>query len=130
MDSPLTVVLLTLIATATIAQAILVGVLLARGRETVVRLEAIERELRPHLTRVGEVIENVADLTEGAARNLPEIESAVRDTVGKVRWAGDLFGTLALAPLQPLNRGLALWRALKRGADIYRRSRPRDVTPR
>ena len=40
-----------------------------------------------------------------------------------------LVGTLALAPLQPLNRGLALWRALKRGVDTYRRSRPRDVTP-
>jgi hypothetical protein len=123
----MSVVLLSLIAAATIAQAVLVAVLLARGREAVVRLEAIERELRPHLARMGDVIENVADLTEGAARTLPEIESAVRDTVGKVRWAGDIFGTLALAPLQPLSRGLALWRALKRGADIYRRSRPRDV---
>ena len=129
MDSPLTVVLLTLIATATVAQAILMAVVLARGREAMVRLAAIERELRPHLSRAGEVLENVADLTEGAARTLPEIESAVRDTMGKVRWAGDMFGTLALAPLQPLNRGLALWRALKRGADMYRRSRPRNVTP-
>jgi hypothetical protein len=126
MDSPLTVVLLTLIATATVAQAILMAVVLARGRAAMVRLEAMERELRPHLARAGDVLENVADLTEGAARTLPEIESAVRDTVGKVRWAGDMFGTLALAPLQPLNRGLALWRALKRGADMYRRSRPRS----
>jgi hypothetical protein len=129
MDSPLTIVLLTLIATATVSQAILMAVVLARGREAMVRLEAIERELRPHLARAGDVLESVADLTEGAARTLPEIESAVRDTVGKVRWAGDMFGTLALAPLQPLHRGLALWRALKRGADMYRRSRPRDVTP-
>ena len=128
MDSPLTVLLLTLIAAATVAQAILVAVLLARAREVAVRLEAVERELRPHLARVADVIENVADLSEGAARRLPEIESAIRDTVGRVRWAGDLVGTLALAPLRPLNRGLALWRALKLGADTYRRSRPRDVT--
>jgi hypothetical protein len=118
------IVLLTLIAAATIAQAFLVAVLLAKGKEAAVRLEAIERELRPHLARVGDVIENVADLTEGAARRLPEIESAVHDTVGKVRWAGDLVESFAFAPLRPLTRGLALWRALKRGADIYRRSRP------
>jgi hypothetical protein len=127
-DSPLTVLLLTLIAAATVAQAILMAVLLARGKQVAVRLEAVERELRPHLARVGEVIDNVADLTDGAARNLPEIESAVRDTVGKVRWAGDLVGTLALVPLGPLNRGLALWRAIKRGADIYRLGRePRKL---
>jgi hypothetical protein len=130
MDSPLTVLLLTLIAAATIAQAILAAVLLARGKEVVVRLAAVERELRPHLARVGDVIENVADLTEAAARRLPEIESAVSDTVGKVRWAGDLVETLALAPLRPLTRGLALWRALRRGREMYRLSRaaPRDVT--
>jgi hypothetical protein len=118
------VVLLTLIAAASVTQAILIAVLLARGREVTVRLLALERELRPHLTRVGGVIENVAELTEGAARRLPEIESAVHDTVGKVRWASDLVDTLALAPLRPLTRGLALWRAVRRGADAYRRSRP------
>jgi hypothetical protein len=127
-DSPLTVLLLTLIATATLAQAILVAVLVTRSRQALVRLEAVERELRPHLARMGEVIENVADLTEGAARNLPEIESAVRDTMGKVRWAGDLVGALAAVPLRPLTRGLALWRAVKRGADNYRLSGgPRDL---
>jgi hypothetical protein len=81
-DSPLTVVLLSLIASATVAQAVLVAVLLVRAKELAVRLTAVERELRPRLARFGEVIVNVADLTDGAARRLPEIESAVRDTVG------------------------------------------------
>jgi hypothetical protein len=131
METPLTILLLSLIAAATVAQAIFVAVLLARSKEIAVRLEGVERELRPHLARVGDVIENVAELTEGAARRLPEIESAVHHAVGKVRWAGDLVETLALAPLRPLTRGLALWRAVKRGADIYRRNRPpRDVTGR
>jgi ABC-type transporter Mla subunit MlaD len=129
MDSPVAIVLLSLIATATVAQAILVAVLLARGRETVARLEAIERDLRPHLARMGDVIENVAELAEGAARRLPEIESVVHDTVGKVRWAGDVASTLAWAPLLPLARGLALWRAVKRGAALYRRSREPRALP-
>jgi hypothetical protein len=124
MDSPVTLVLLTLIATATVTQALLVALLLAKGKETATRLEAIEKELRPHLARMGDVIENVADLTEGAARRLPEIESVVHDTVGKVRLAGDLVGSLALAPLRPFARGFALWRAFRRGADIYRLNRP------
>jgi hypothetical protein len=131
MDSTTTVVLLTLIAAATVAQAVLVAVLLARAKEVAVRLTAVERELRPQIARFGEVIENVADLTEGAARRLPEIESAVRDTVGKVRFASDLVETLALAPLKPLTRGLALWRAVKRGADTYRQNRgARDLEGR
>ncbi len=129
MDSPLTVVLLTLIAAATVAQVVFMAVLLARAKEVAVRLTAVERELRPRLARLGEVIENVADLTEGAARSLPEIESAVRDTVGKVRWASGLVETLALAPLKPLTSGLALWRAVKRGADVYR-SRGTRAEPR
>jgi C4-dicarboxylate-specific signal transduction histidine kinase len=120
MDSPLTLVLLTLIAAATVAQAVLLAVLSTRAKEVVVRLEAVEREVRPHLARAGDVIESVADLTEAAARSLPEIESAVRQTAGKVRWAGDLVETLAFAPLRPLARGLALWRAWKRGAETYR----------
>ena len=122
MDSPLTMVLLALIASATVAQAVLVAVLLARAKEVALRLSTVERELRPRLARAGEVFENVAELTDVAARRLPEIESAVRDTVGKVRWASDLVGTVALAPLKPLTRGLALWRAVKRGADVYRQN--------
>ena len=122
MDSPLTVALLTLIAAATVAQVVFVAVLLARAKEVAVRLTAVERELRPQLARFGQVVENVADLTEGAARRLPEIESAVRDTVGKVRWASGILETLALSPLKPLTGGLALWRAVKRGADVYRQS--------
>lgn len=122
MDSPLTVVLLALIASATVAQAVLVAVLLVRAKEVAARLTAVERELRPRLARFGDAIENVAELTDAAARRLPEIESAVRDTVGKVRRANDLVETLALAPLRPLTRGLALWRAVKRGADVYRQN--------
>ena len=122
MDSPLTMVLLALIASATVAQAVLVAVLLARAKEVALRLSTVERELRPRLARAGEVFENVAELTDVAARRLPEIESAVRDTVGKVRRAGDVVETLALAPLKPLTRGLALWRAVKRGADVYRQN--------
>ena len=121
MDSPVTIVLLTVIAIAAVAQAIFAAVLLARARDAGFRLEALDRELRPHLARMGGVIDDVTDLTEGAARRLPEIESAVRDTFGKVRWAGELVGVLAWAPLRPLTRGLAVWRALKRGADVYRR---------
>jgi hypothetical protein len=129
-DSPLTVVLLSLIASATVAQAVLVAVLLVRAKELAVRLTAVERELRPRLARFGEVIENVADLTDGAARHLPEIESVVRDTVGKVRWASGLLETLAFSPLKPLSSSLALWRAVKRGAEVYRQNRRTRDQPR
>lgn len=40
-----------------------------------------------------------------------------------MRGASDLVETLAMAPLRPLTRGLALWRAVRRGADIYRENR-------
>jgi len=120
MDSAWALVLLGLIAAASVVQATFLIALAMESRRFAARLDGVERDVRPHLERMGDVIENVAQLTAGAARRLPQIESTVEDTLHKLRRTTDLVETLALKPLQPVAKALALWRGLRRGAEVYR----------
>jgi C4-dicarboxylate-specific signal transduction histidine kinase len=121
-ESPLIVALLTLIAIAATAQAVCLIVLLRQGRRVAIRLEEVESELRPRLARASQVVEDVAELTQGAARQLPEIESAVRHAATGVRRAGDLVD-LAVLPFRPIARAVAVWHGLSYGVGVYRRLR-------
>ena len=51
MESPVTIALLTLIAVAATLQAVCLVLLLVNGRRLALRLEEVERELRPRLAR-------------------------------------------------------------------------------
>ncbi len=123
MESPVTIALLTLIAVAAILQAVCLVLLLVNGRRLALRLEEVERELRPHLARAGLVVEEVAELAAGASRQLPAIESAVRHAATGARRAGDLVELLAALPFRPLARALAVWRGVRYGVGVYRQRR-------
>jgi hypothetical protein len=119
----LTIALLTVIALAATLQAVCLVLLLRSGRRLARRLEEVEQELRPRLVRAGEIVEDVALLTDSAARQLPELESAVRQAATGVRRAASVVDLLTVGSFRPLGRALALWRGLRYGAGVYRRSR-------
>ena len=119
----MTIALLTVIAVAATLQTVCLVLLLVNGRRLALRLEEVERELRPRLARAGDVVEEVAELAAGAARQLPEIESAVRHAATGVRRAGDLADLLRALPFRPLARALAVWRGVRFGVGVYRQRR-------
>ena len=127
MSSPATLALLTVIALAAAFQAVCLVLLLVNGRRLARRLEDVEQELRPRLARAGEIVEDVALLTDSAARQLPELESAVRSAATGVRRAASVVDLLTVGSFRPLGQALALWRGLRYGAGVYRRSR---IAPR
>jgi len=123
MESPIALVLLGLIAAATILQSLLLVGLAVKSQHLAARLGALEKDLMPRLDRLGVAIENVTQVTDGVLRHLPEVESAVEDTLQKVRRTTGIVETLVLKPLAPLASALALWRGLKRGTIVYRQLR-------
>lgn len=126
MESPVALVFLGLIAAATIVQATLLLSLVNKGRELAGRIEAIERDLRPRLQRVGDVVDNVGQLAEGVLRRLPEVESTLDDAMRKVRRTTGMVETLVVKPLLPLATAVALWRGFRTGASFYRASSSRS----
>ena len=90
------------------------------------RLDDAERELsslRPRLERLGQVIDNVADLTDEAALRLPRLATALESTLGQVAGIARFGAMFLLKPLRPLGTALALWQGLKSGASAYRQLR-------
>lgn len=123
MESPLALVLLGLIASATIVQTVLLVTLAVKGQRLAARLAALEKDLLPRLDRLGVAIDNVTQVTDGVLRHLPEVESTLEDTLQKVRRTTGIVEALVLKPLAPLAAALALWRGLKRGTTVYRQLR-------
>lgn len=126
MESPVALILLGLIAAATVVQAGLLLSLVIKGRELATRMERVEADLRPRLQRAGEVVDNVGQLTEGVLRRLPDVESTLDDALRKVRRTTGMVETLIVKPLTPLATGLALWKGLRAGAAFYRASSVRS----
>ena len=125
MESPLALVLLGLIASATIVQTVLLVTLAVKGQRLAARLAALEKDLLPRLDRLGVAIDNVTQVTDGVLRHLPEVESTLEDTLQKVRRTTGIVEALVL---KPLAAALALWRGLKRGTTVYRQLRAGSST--
>ena len=125
-QSPL-IVVVGVVAIATTVQAIaLVSVLLAL-RRLEGRFGEAERELRalrPRLERLGRVIDNVADWTDGVAEHIPSVAADIESTLDQLRGIARLGALMLVKPLRPLGVALALWRGLKSGAHAYRQLRP------
>ena len=126
-DQALLIIVLGVVAIATTVQAAaLVSVLLA-VRRLEVRLGEAERELRalrPRLERLGRVIDNVADWTDGVAEHIPRVAAGIESTLGQLRGIARLGAMMLVKPLRPLGVALALWKGLKSGATVYRQLRP------
>ena len=126
-DQALLVIVLGVVAIATTVQAAaLVSVLLA-VRRLEGRFGEAERELRalrPRLERLGRVIDNVADWTDGVAEHIPRVAADIESTLDQLRGIARLGAMMLVKPLRPLGVALALWKGLKRGATVYREFRP------
>ena len=124
-------VILVVVAIATTVQAFaLVGALLA-VRRLEGRFGEAERELRalrPRLERLGRVIDNVADWTDGVAEHIPRVAADIETTLDQLRWMARLGAMVLVKPLRPLGAVLALWRGLTTGVNAYRQPRPARVS--
>ena len=123
----LLIIVLGVVAIATTVQAVaLVSVLLA-VRRLEGRFAEAERELRalrPRLERLGRVIDNVADWTDGVAEHIPRVAADIESTLDQLRGIARLGAMMLVKPLRPLGTALALWKGLKSGANAYRQLRP------
>jgi hypothetical protein len=118
-DSSANFIVLVVIAVACSLQAAAMLVLLLEARRLAVRLDELDAKVRPHLAKLADVADEAAEITSVVARELPGVIATFESAQITVRKARDLMGTVA-RPLAPLARGVALWRAFKRGATIYR----------
>ena len=126
-DQALLITVLGVVAIATTVQAAaLVSVLLA-VRRLEGRLGEAERELRllrPRLERLGRVIDNVADWTDGVAEHIPRVAADIEGMLDQLRGIARLGAMMLAKPLRPLGVALALWKGLKSGVHTYRQLRP------
>lgn len=129
-DQTLLAVVLVVVAIATTVQAVaLVGALRAlkrlEGRFGEAELEL--RALRPRIERLGRVIDNVADWTDGAAEHIPRVAADIETALERIRWVGRLGAMMLVKPLRPLGTVLAVWKGLTTGARAYRQLAPAPV---
>jgi hypothetical protein len=134
-DQTLLLVFLGVIALATTVQSVavisaLVAVKRLEGRFS--EAESELRSLRPRLERLGRVIDNVAEWTDGAAEHIPRIAADIESTLDQLRGIARIGTMVLVKPLRPLGALLALWKGLTGGAKAYRqlRSEEPEVIPR
>jgi hypothetical protein len=126
-DQALLIVVLGVVAIATTVQAAALVCVLLAVRRLEGRLGEAERELRelrPRLERLGRVIDNVADWTDGVAEHIPRVAADIESTLDQLRGIARLGAMMLVKPLRPLGVAIALWKGLKRGATVYRELRP------
>ena len=135
-DQALLIIVLGVVAIATTVQAAaLVSVLLA-VRRLEGRFGEAERELRalrPRLERLGRVIDNVADWTDGVAEHIPRVAADIESTLDHLGGIARFGALMLVRPLRPLGAALALWKGLKSGVNAYRQlgpARTQAVAPR
>ena len=128
----LLIAILAVVAIGMCAQAVALVAAVRALRRLESRLDGAERELsalRPRLERLGQVIDHVADWTEGAAVQLPRLAATIEDALDQMRGLARLGAMFLVTPLRPLGTALALWQGLKSGASAYRQLRAARVSP-
>jgi hypothetical protein len=114
------VVALVLLTLSSIAQTFFLIGAAREGRKLGARLETLESEMRPHVERFVRVTANLEELSENAGRQLARVDDFVRGSADVASATGQVLGRV----LRP-TRTIALFRALRRGLEIYRQVRPR-----
>jgi hypothetical protein len=111
---PLALVFLGAIALAALVQtALLVGCVVAA-----LRAQAhAQATLAPHLARADEITSTIHQISEAAARQVPELELTVRDTARRVRNAGEAAEKALVRPLAAAAILFAVYRVYRRVAD-------------
>jgi methyl-accepting chemotaxis protein len=94
--------LLGVIALAALVQAAALIAVLVGGvrvaRTTRARLDALERELRPQLVRLGQVADGLASMSDRAQRQFAEVESVIGDASDRMRRTGEVVERVVRRP--------------------------------
>jgi hypothetical protein len=126
-DQTLLTVVVVIAAIATTVQAVaLVGALRALQRLEG-RFAEAERELRvlrPRIERLGRVIDNLAEWSDGAAEHIPRVAAGIESALDRLGWIARLGAMVLVKPLRPLGTALAVWKGLTSGARAYRELAP------
>lgn len=125
------VVFLGIIALAALVQATFLILLAASGRRLAQRLDALQarldQELVPALENLERVTRNVAEISDLATVQARRVDLLLVDTIERIEDTTAVMQRLILRPLRPLSYGLALFRAVRRGIDVYLRLSRHDA---
>lgn len=129
-DHALLVIILGVVAIATVVQAIAMLSALRAVRRLEERFGEAERELRalrPRLERLGRAIDNVADWTDGVAAQIPRVTADIERTLDRLGGLARLGAMVLVRPLRPLGMAVALWKGLKGATHAYRQYGPARI---
>ena len=126
MDS-LSLVLLGVIALASLLQAVSLVVIAREGVRMYRRLddfaERVGRDLRPALADLERAGENFADVTEIAAAQARRVDRLVAEAVERIERATEILQDVILPSAGRLMAAAAAFRGIRRGLLILRRRR-------
>ena len=126
MNEGLLIAILVLVAVSTGLQAAALMGAARAVKRLERRLDGAEQELRalrPRLERLGTVVDNLADWTEGAAEHIPRIAADIEHTMDQIRGVAKLGAMVLVKPLRPLGAAWALWKGVSGGVAALRARR-------
>jgi hypothetical protein len=124
MDS-LSLVLLGLIAVASLLQAVGFVVIAREGVRIFRRLDAfaerVGRELRPALTDLERASENFADVSDVAALQARHLDAVVAEAVERIERASEVLRSVILPSAGRLLAAVAAFRGIRKALQLLRR---------
>jgi hypothetical protein len=124
MDS-LSLVLLGVIAVASLLQAVGLVVIAREGVRIFRRLDAfaerVGRELRPALTDLERASENFADVSDVAALQARRLDAMVAEAVERIERASEVLRTVILPSAGRLLAAAAAFRGIRKALQLLRR---------
>ncbi|HEY2943357.1 MAG TPA: hypothetical protein VGN09_13060 [Vicinamibacteria bacterium] len=123
MDS-LSLVLLGVIALASLLQAVALVVIAREGLRMVRRLDAFAermgRDLRPALADLERASENFADVSDLAAVQAHRLEAVVEEAVDRIERASEVLRRVILPSAGRLVAAAAAFRGIRKGLQFFR----------
>jgi hypothetical protein len=117
------VVLLGVIAAASLVQAAFLVGLAIEGRRLARRLDALQtrldREIGPALDHFVRVSRNLAEISDLATLQARRIDLVLADVVDKIEETTSAVQRLIVRPLAPLANLVALLTGLRKGLEVY-----------
>jgi len=119
------VVFLGIIAASAVVQAgFVIGLAVLGGRlarRLDVLQEKLDKELGPALQNLERVSRNAAEISDLATLQARRIDLLLVDTIEKVEDATSTVQRLVARPLRPVSHGLAIFRAVRKGFEVFSR---------
>lgn len=104
-------VFLGVIAVATLAQTLVVASFAASARRAAARtderLASLQEQLRPQMTRLGQLADSLSRIADGVEREMPHIQSTIGDATDRVKRTGEAVERVVQRPAGLLAAALA-----------------------